>query len=161
MHVLHLGRLTTGCPAAFACGWLDSAPPASCGPATASAARVRVGQGDSMAGFKKFLLRGNLVDLAVAVVIGTAFAAVVKALTDDMITPLIAAIGGKPDFSQLFFRVHGSKFAYGAFLNAVIAFVIMAAVLYYFVVVPFGKMLERFKPTPDKPAVTKECPHCV
>jgi large conductance mechanosensitive channel len=114
-----------------------------------------------MSGFKKFLLRGNLVDLAVAVMIGAAFATLVKALTDDFITPLLAAIGGKPDFGALSFTVHKSHFFYGDFINAVIAFVILAAVLYFFVVMPFSKLLERFKPAPDEPAPTKECTECL
>jgi large conductance mechanosensitive channel len=114
-----------------------------------------------MAGFKKFLLRGNLVDLAVAVLIATAFGALVVALTKDFITPLLAAIGGKPDFSALYFKVNGSKFLYGDFINAVIAFVILAAILYFFVVVPFGKLLDRYKPAPDEPAPLQECPHCI
>lgn len=114
-----------------------------------------------MSGFKKFLLRGNLVDLAVAVMIGAAFATLVKALTDDFITPLLAAIGGKPDFSTLSFTVHKSHFLYGDFINAVIAFVILAAVLYFFVVVPFSRLLDRFKPAPDEPAPTKECTECL
>jgi large conductance mechanosensitive channel len=112
-------------------------------------------------GFKKFLLRGNLVDLAVAVVIGTAFGTLVVALVKDFITPLLAAIGGKPDFSKLYFTIHGSHFLYGDFLNAVIAFVILAAVIYFFVVMPFSKLLERYKPAADEPAVTRECPHCL
>jgi len=116
---------------------------------------------DRMAGFKKFLLRGNLVDLAVAVVIGAAFGTVVKALVTDFITPLIAAMGGKRDFSSLFFTMNKSKFAYGDFVNQVMAFVIVAAVVYYFVVVPVGKMMERFKPTPDEPVPTRDCPHCL
>ena len=115
----------------------------------------------SLDGFKKFLLRGNLVDLAVAVVIGTAFAALVKALAGDFITPLIAAIGGQPDFSKQFFTLHNSKFMYGDFINNLLSFVIMAAVVYYFVVLPVGKLLEHFKPTPDAPVATKECPHCI
>ena len=114
-----------------------------------------------MAGFKKFLLRGNLVDLAVAVLIATAFGALVVALTKDFITPLLAAIGGKPDFSALYFKVNGSKFLYGDFINAVIAFVILAAILYFFVIVPFGKLLDRYKPAPDDPAPLQECPHCI
>jgi len=114
-----------------------------------------------MSGFKKFLLRGNLVDLAVAVMIGAAFATLVKALTDDFITPLLAAIGGKPDFSNLSFTVNKSHFHYGDFINAVIAFVILAAVLYFFVVMPFSKLLDRFKPAPDEPAPTKECTECL
>ena len=114
-----------------------------------------------MAGFKKFLLRGNLVDLAVAVLIATAFGALVVALTKDFITPLLAALGGSPDFSGLYFTVNHSKFMYGDFINAVIAFVILAAILYFFVVLPFGKLLDRYKPAPDDPAPIRDCPHCL
>lgn len=114
-----------------------------------------------MDGFKKFLLRGNLVDLAVAFVIGAAFAALVTGLVKDLITPLLAAIGGKPDFSQLSFTLNGSKFLYGDFLNLLITFVIVAAVMYFLVVVPFGKLLERFRPTAEEPAVLQTCPHCL
>ena len=113
-----------------------------------------------MEGFRKFLLRGNLIDLAVAVVIGTAFSAVVKALVDDLVTPLIAAMGGKPDFSQQHFTINHSMFKYGDFINALIAFVLVAAVLYFFVVKPFSTLLERFKPTPTEPAKVRDCPHC-
>ena len=91
--------------------------------------------------FKKFLLRGNVVDLAVAVIIGAAFTAVVTALVRDIITPLIAAIGGKPNFANLFFTVHGSKFMYGDFLNALISFVIMASVIFFFVVQPINHLM--------------------
>jgi large conductance mechanosensitive channel len=112
-------------------------------------------------GFKAFLLRGNLVELAVAFVIGAAFGAVVQALVKDLITPLIAAIAGKPDFSNLYFTVNGSKFAYGAFINAVIAFVLIAAAVYFFVVVPVTKVIERSRRgAPADPAV-KTCPHCL
>jgi large conductance mechanosensitive channel len=114
-----------------------------------------------MSGFKKFLLRGNLVDLAVAVVIGAAFGTLVTALTKDFITPLLAAIGGKPDFSTLHFTVNKSTFFYGDFINALIAFVILAAVIYFFVVVPVGKLLERYKPTPEEPTPVKDCPQCL
>jgi large conductance mechanosensitive channel len=114
-----------------------------------------------VSGFRKFLLRGNLVDLAVAVVIGAAFATLITALTKDFITPLLAAIGGKPDFSALAFRVNKSTFHYGDFINALIAFVILAAVLYFAVVLPFSALLERFKPTPEEPAPVKECPECL
>jgi large conductance mechanosensitive channel len=113
-----------------------------------------------VSGFRKFLLRGNLVDLAVAVVVGAAFGALVTGLVKDLITPLIAAIGGKPDFGNLAFTVNGSRFAYGDFLNLLIAFVIIAAVLYFLVVVPFSALLERFKPMPS-PAPTQDCPHCL
>jgi large conductance mechanosensitive channel len=114
-----------------------------------------------MNGFKKFLLRGNLVDLAVAVMIGAAFATLVAALTKDFITPLLAAIGGNPDFSSLHFTVNKSVFFYGDFINAVIAFIILAAVLYFFVVMPFSRLLERFKPAPDDPAPLKDCAECL
>ena len=114
-----------------------------------------------MAGFKKFLLRGNLVDLAVAFVIGAAFAALVQSLVKDFITPLIAALAGKRDFSQLYFTIHKSRFLYGDFLNNVISFLLIAAVVYFLVVVPFSKLLERFKPTPDQPAPTRDCTFCL
>ena len=114
-----------------------------------------------MSGFRKFLLRGNVVDLAVAVIIGTAFGLLVAAFTGSFITPLLAAIGGKPDFSKLYFTVNKSHFTYGAFLNALIAFLILAAVVYYFVVVPVGRLMDRFKPSPDEPAPTKDCPECL
>jgi large conductance mechanosensitive channel len=114
-----------------------------------------------MSGFKKFLLRGNLVDLAVAVIIGGAFALLIKALTDDFITPVLAAIGGKPSFGDLSFTVNKSHFLYGDFINNVISFVILAAVLYFFVVMPFSKLLDRFKPAPDEPAPTKDCSECL
>lgn len=92
--------------------------------------------------FKQFILRGNVVDLAVAVVIGGAFGAIVTALVKDLITPLIAAIGGQPDFSGLYFTLNGSKFMYGEFLNAVISFLILAAVIFFFVVQPINKLIK-------------------
>src|SRR5450755_2235140 len=98
--------------------------------------------GGSMSGFKKFLLRGNLVDLAVAVVIGVAFNAVIQALIADLITPIISAIFGKPSFSNLTFTVNHSTFKYGSFINALLSFLIIAAVVYFLVVVPAGKVLE-------------------
>ena len=94
-------------------------------------------------GFKEFIMRGNVVELAVAVVIGAAFGAVVTALVKDIITPLIAAIGGKPDFSNLTFTVNKSKFLYGDFVNAIISFVIVAAAIYFIVVLPLNKLAER------------------
>ena len=114
-----------------------------------------------MSGFRKFLLRGNVVDLAVAVVIGAAFGAVVTAFTANFITPLIAAIGGQPDFSKLSFTVNGSIFRYGLFINALIAFLILAAVVYFFVVVPINHLMERYKPTADEPTPVKDCPECL
>lgn len=110
-----------------------------------------------MQGFRKFILRGNVVDLAVAVVIGAAFTTVVQALVKDLITPLIGAFGGVPDFSQLFFAVNNSKFLIGDFINAVIAFVIMAAVVYWLVLLPVSSLMERLNPSPPPPAATREC----
>src|SRR3954467_9782609 len=101
-----------------------------------------------MTGFRKFLLRGNVVDLAVAVLIGAAFGALVTAFSASFITPLIAAIFGKPDFSALFFTINGSHFRYGLFLNALISFLILAAVIYFFVVAPINRLMERYKPAP-------------
>src|SRR5579872_807415 len=102
------------------------------------------GKEDSvLKGFKEFLFRGNVVDLAVAVVIGAAFGAVVTALVADLITPIIAAIIGKPDFSGLTFTIHKSVFRYGAFLNALIAFVSIAAAVFFFVVQPVNALMRR------------------
>ncbi|MGH7241232.1 MAG: large conductance mechanosensitive channel protein MscL [Candidatus Saccharimonadales bacterium] len=112
--------------------------------------------------FRKFILRGNVVDLAVAVVIGAAFGAIVTALVKDLVTPLIAAIGGQPDFSGLTFTVNKSKFMYGDFVNAVISFVMIAAVVFFFVVQPLNKLMSHLKPSDDvdKPA-ERECPECL
>ena len=95
--------------------------------------------------FRDFLLRGNVVDLAVAVVIGAAFGAVVTSFVADLVTPLIAAIGGKPDFAALTFTINGSQFHYGRFLNAVLSFVIIAAAVFFLVVKPVGVLMERRK----------------
>lgn len=114
-----------------------------------------------MKGFRSFLMRGNVVDLAIAVVIGAAFGAVVTALVKDLITPLIAAIGGKQDFSQLAFTINHSKFLYGDFINAIITFLIIAAVVYYLIVVPFTKFMERVSPQPKKEVSTRDCPYCL
>jgi large conductance mechanosensitive channel len=111
-------------------------------------------------GFRDFILRGNLVDLAVAVVIGTAFTAVVTALVKDLITPLVAAIGGKPNFDSLSFTVNGSHFLYGAFINALLTFLIVAAVVYFFVVRPVAALLERLLPKKEI-APTRSCPECL
>jgi large conductance mechanosensitive channel len=113
-------------------------------------------------GFRDFILRGNVVDLAVAVIIGAAFGSVVTALTTDIITPFIAAIVGKPSFGDLFVFVHGGKILYGEFLNAVIDFLLKASVVYFFIVVPLGYLLAKVKgPVPDAPPVTKPCPECL
>jgi large conductance mechanosensitive channel len=114
-----------------------------------------------MDGFRKFLLRGNVVDLAVGVVVGAAFGAVVTALTADFITPLIAAIGGKPDFSKQHFTVHKSTFLYGHFINAVISFVLIAAAVYFIVVLPINALMDRYKTQPDPDDPTKDCPECL
>jgi large conductance mechanosensitive channel len=114
-----------------------------------------------MGGFKKFLLRGNVVDLAVAVIIGASFGAVITAFTRDLITPLLAAIGGKPNFGALHFTVNHSKFLYGDFLNFVIAFIILAAIIYFLVVLPLNRLMERYKPSPDEPTPVKECAECL
>lgn len=112
-----------------------------------------------MRGFRDFITRGNLIELAVAFVIGVAFTAVVTALVADLITPLIAAIGGKPNFAGLTFTVNHSKFLYGSFFNALISFVIIAAVIYYLVVLPVGKVTSRFAKQVD--ATTRDCPQCL
>jgi large conductance mechanosensitive channel len=112
-------------------------------------------------GFGRFLMRGNVIDLAVAVVIGGAFGAVVTALVKDLITPLIAALVGKPDFSALAFTVNGSRFAIGDFTNAVIAFVLVAAAVYFFVVAPLNAVTERFKKPDAEPVAMRECPECL
>lgn len=112
--------------------------------------------------FKKFILRGNVVDLAVAVVIGAAFGAVVTALVKDFLTPLIAAIGGQHDFSKLTFVFHNSTFSYGDFINAVISFVSIAAVVFFFVVQPLNKLqsLANKRKTPEEPT-DRKCPECL
>ena len=105
--------------------------------------------------FRAFILRGNVVDLAVAVVIGAAFGAVVTAFVADIVTPLIAAIGGKPDFAALSFTINGSKFSYGHFFNAVVSFLIIAAVIFFLVVKPLNALAARRKaqePTPEPEA---------
>lgn len=111
--------------------------------------------------FRSFILRGSLVELAVAVVIGTAFAAVVTALVGDLVTPLIAAIGGKQDFSALSFTINGSRFTYGHFINAVLTFVIVAAVIFFLVVKPVNALMERRRTEPDVESTTRACPECL
>jgi large conductance mechanosensitive channel len=111
--------------------------------------------------FRQFILRGNLVDLAVAVVIGTAFAAVVKAFVADVVTPLIAAIGGKPDFSRLSFEINGSTFRYGDFFNALLTFLIIAMVIFFFVVKPVNVLMARHKVDTSVDAKTRSCPECL
>jgi large conductance mechanosensitive channel len=110
--------------------------------------------------FKEFLLRGNLLELAVAVVIGAAFTGVVNALVKDLITPLIAAVGGKQDFSSLTFTVNHSLFNYGSFLTAVISFVIIAAVIFFLVIKPVNHMMDRMGRKPSEDPV-RACPDCL
>jgi large conductance mechanosensitive channel len=112
-----------------------------------------------MQGFKKFLLQGNLVQLAVAVVIGAVFANLITAFTEGFITPLIGIFGGVPTFGDLYFEINGSRFLYGAFVDALISFLITAAILYFFVVLPVAKVVERFVKAEE--ATTHECPHCL
>src|SRR5436189_23765 len=113
-------------------------------------------------GFKQFMLRGNVLDLAVAVVIGAAFGAVVTALVKDLITPLIAAIVGKPDFSAIQFEINGSKFLVGDFINAFVSFLLIAIAVYFFVILPVNAVIARMRrgEAPPDPT-TKECPECL
>jgi large conductance mechanosensitive channel len=111
--------------------------------------------------FRQFILRGNLVDLAVAVVIGTAFTALVNSLVKSLITPLIAAVGGDADFSNLAFTINGSRFLYGDFINALITFLTVSAVMFFLVIKPVNALLERFRPEPKVDQETRECPQCL
>lgn len=114
-----------------------------------------------MGGFRKFLFRGNLIDLAVAVVIGTAFTKVITATVSDLITPIIGAFGKEPNFETLFFRINSSKFAYGDFLNNLLAFVIITATIYFVIVLPVTKMTTRLSKPQDHTTPTRECPECL
>jgi large conductance mechanosensitive channel len=111
--------------------------------------------------FRAFILRGNLVDLAVAVVIGTAFTAVVNALVKDLVTPLIAAVGGEPNFDALAFTINGSRFAYGDFLNEVVTFLLVAAVLFFLVIKPVNAILDALRTEPEVESPTRPCPACL
>jgi large conductance mechanosensitive channel len=111
--------------------------------------------------FKTFLLRGNLVNLAVAIVIGVAFTAVVTALVSDLITPLLAAIGGKPDFAALSFTVNKSHFLYGAFVDAVLSFLTIAAVVFFLVVKPVNALVARSRRDGPPDPTTRNCPECL
>jgi large conductance mechanosensitive channel len=115
-----------------------------------------------MKGFKQFLLRGNVVDLAVGVVIGAAFGTVVTALVKGLLTPLIAAVIKQPDFSAISFTINGSKFLVGDFINAIVSFVIIAAAVYFAVVLPMNALMARVQ-REDKPIQpsTKKCPECL
>jgi large conductance mechanosensitive channel len=113
-------------------------------------------------GFRQFMLRGNVVDLAVAVVIGGAFGGVVSSLVKDLLTPFIAAIFGKPDFSAIAFELNGSKFLVGTFINAVVSFLLIGTAVYFFIVAPMNALTERMRkgqPAPDP--TTRQCPECL
>jgi large conductance mechanosensitive channel len=114
-----------------------------------------------VSGFKKFLLRGNVVDLAVAVVIGAAFGEVVQALVRSLITPLLGAFGGVPDFSALAFTVNNSTFRIGEFINALLSFLLIATVVYYFVVAPVNRLMDRFRPEEQIEVKKRDCPECL
>ena len=115
-----------------------------------------------LSGFKQFILRGNVVDMAVGVVVGAAFASVVGAFTKDLLTPLIAALVGKPDFSAISFTVNGSVFALGDFINTLVSFLLVTAAVYFFVVTPINALVARMRKA-DAPAdpTTKKCPECL
>ena len=112
-------------------------------------------------GFRDFILRGNAMDLAVAVIIGAAFTAIVTALTADVINPLLGAFIGKPNFDYLVAHVNGGEVKYGTFITAVINFLLIAAVVYFFLVLPTQYLLKRFDPPAVAPPVTKPCPQCL
>lgn len=111
--------------------------------------------------FKEFILRGNVVDLAVAVVIGAAFGAVVTSLVSDIITPIIGAIVGEPDFSQLDFTINDSRFTYGNFLNALFSFLTIATAVFFLVVKPVNMLMDRNKTEAPVAETTRECPQCL
>ncbi|MEV4562989.1 large conductance mechanosensitive channel protein MscL [Nonomuraea sp. NPDC049419] len=114
-----------------------------------------------MGGFKQFLLRGNIVELAVAVIIGATFSGLVEALVTDLVTPLIGAVTGgrQPDFADYSFTINGSRFLYGDFLNHLVTFLIIAAVVYWLIVAPMTRLVKLFER--DKAATTKQCPECL
>jgi large conductance mechanosensitive channel len=115
-----------------------------------------------MRGFKQFMMRGNVVELAVAVVVGSAFGAVVAALVKDLITPLIAAIFGKPDFSAIFFTIHSSRFPVGDFINALVSFLMVGSAVYFLVVLPINALTARMRRGEAAPdPTTKKCPECL
>ncbi|RCV57097.1 MscL family protein [Marinitenerispora sediminis] len=111
-----------------------------------------------MSGFKKFLFQGNLVQLAVAVVVGAVFSNLITAFTEGFITPLLGVFGGIPEFKGLYFEINGSRFLYGQFVDALVSFLLTAAILYFFVVLPMTKLLERFGR--EEEAATRTCPEC-
>ena len=114
-----------------------------------------------MSGFRQFLLRGNVVDLAIAVVIGAAFGAVVTAFVKDIVTPILGIFGGLPDFSTWTVVISGSKFLIGDFINALLAFIVIALIVYFFVVIPVGRLMQKYNPPPAPADTTRDCPFCL
>jgi large conductance mechanosensitive channel len=112
-------------------------------------------------GFKKFILRGNVVDLAVGVVIGAAFGGVITAFTKDLLTPFIAALVGKPDFSSVGFKIGETAFPVGDFINAVVSFLLVAGAVYFFVVLPLNALMARLNPAKEAAPTTRPCPECL
>jgi large conductance mechanosensitive channel len=117
--------------------------------------------GGIMNGFKQFLLRGNVVDMAVGIVVGAAFGTVVTSFVKDLLTPLIAAIARQPDFSAIAFEINGSKFMIGQFVNAIVSFVIIAAAVYFAVVLPINTLVAHARKQPPVEPTTKRCPECL
>jgi large conductance mechanosensitive channel len=116
---------------------------------------------DTVQEFKAFLLRGNVVDLAVGIVIGAAFTAVVNALVADLLTPLIAAVVGEPDFSALDFTINGSRFLYGDFINAILSFLLVATAVFFFVIKPVNMLVQRSRREPPADPTTRKCEYCL
>ena len=112
-------------------------------------------------GFRDFILRGNVIDLAVAVIIGAAFTAIVTSLTEKIINPLLGAIIGKPNFGYLVGHINGGEVRYGDFLTAIVNFLLIAAVVYFFLVIPTQYLLKKFHPAVAAPPATKPCPQCL
>jgi large conductance mechanosensitive channel len=118
-------------------------------------------KGGDMQGFKQFLLRGNVVDMAVGIVIGAAFGTVVSSFVKDLLTPFIAAVVRKPDFSAIAFQINGSKFLIGEFANAIVSFLIIAAAVYFGVVLPINALVARARKAPPADPTTRKCPECI
>lgn len=112
-------------------------------------------------GFKKFIFKGNVVDMSIGVVVGVAFGNVVSAMVKDLITPLISVFGGEPDFSSYYFAINGSKFMYGDFLNALISFLTVSAVIYFAVVMPMNKIMKKIEGGKSQDPTEKSCPECL
>jgi large conductance mechanosensitive channel len=112
-------------------------------------------------GFKKFILRGNVVDMAVGVVVGAAFGGVVTALTKDLLTPLVSAVVGKPDFSSIGFKIRDTPFPVGDFINSIVTFLLIAGAIYFFVITPVNALLARMHKEPPAAPTTRKCPECL